>query len=89
MAVNAMLFRRWKRPKTVDVVFPVTIGIYALWPWWAMHGGPQPPKDLGTVVMGVLGWFGTSKALDTGKAKAKIEEDDDEKSTAADDKPHD
>jgi hypothetical protein len=68
---------RIKKPKTVDVVFPVTIGVYAFWPWWAMHGGPPPPKDLGTVVMGVLGWFGTSKALEVGKVKESKEDDDD------------
>lgn len=74
---------RWKKPKTVDVVFPLTIGVYALWPWWAMHGGPPPPKDLGTVVMGVLGWFGTSKALDAGKSLAPkpAKEEDDEDAT--------
>lgn len=79
-----MAWKRWKRPKTVDVVFPLTIGIYAFWPWWAMHGGPPPPKDLGTVVMGVLGWFGTSKALDVGKAKAKEDDDDAEETVAKD-----
>lgn len=82
-----MVIRRWRRLKTVDVVFPFTIGIYAFWPWWAMHGGPPPPKDLGTVVMGVLGWFGTSKALEAGKTKAK-EDDDDEEVPEQRDKPN-
>lgn len=82
-----MVFKRWRRPKTVDVVFPFTIGIYAFWPWWAMHGGPPPPKDLGTVVMGVLGWFGTSKALEVSKVKAK-EADDDEEDISPGDKPN-
>lgn len=82
-------FKRWKKPKTVDVVFPLTIGVYAFWPWWAMHGGPPPPKDLGTVVMGVLGWFGTSKALDAGKTKEpKVKGDDDEEDLQASDKPN-
>jgi hypothetical protein len=77
MVVETMIFRRFKRPKTVDVVFPLTLGVYALWPYWAVHGGPQAPRDLGTVVMGVLGWFGTSKALTATKPeKAKEEEDD-------------
>lgn len=81
MVGATMVFKRWKKPKAVDVVFPFTIGVYAFWPWWAMHGGPPPPKDLGTVVMGVLGWFGTSKALDAGKVKepkAKAGDDDEE-----------
>lgn len=82
-----MRLKRWRRPKTVDVVFPATIGVYAFWPWWAMHGGPPPPKDLGTVVMGVLGWFGTSKALDAGKTKELPKEDSDEDDLPPSDKP--
>lgn len=69
------VFKRWKKPKTVDVVFPLTVGTYVFWPWWEMHGGPPAPKDLGTVVMGVLGWFGTSKALAVGKEQAKEDKD--------------
>jgi hypothetical protein len=85
-----MVFKHWRRLKTVDVIFPATIGVYAFWPWWAMHGGPPPPKDLGTVVMGVLGWFGTSKALEAGKTrepKAKAG-DDDEDVAPEDNQPH-
>lgn len=80
-----MAWKKWKRPKTVDVVFPVTIGVYAGWPWWAAHGGPPQPTDLGTVVMGVLGWFGTAKALDIGKKKGG--ETDAEKNPQEDHKP--
>ena len=85
-----MAFKRWKRRKAVDFVFPMTIGVYAFWPWWAIHGGPQPPKDLGTVVMGVLGWFGTSKALEVGKTKAEEEDDEDatQASASKNDKPN-
>jgi hypothetical protein len=68
--------RRLRKLKTIDIVFPVVLGSYVLWPYWAMHGGPQPPKDMGTVVMGVLGWFGTSKALDVKRTKESVDDDD-------------
>jgi hypothetical protein len=74
---------RFRRPKMVDVIFPASVSVYAFWPWWAMHGGPPPPKDLGTVIMFILGWFGTSKALDVGKNTPKPPKEDDEDATPA------
>jgi hypothetical protein len=69
------------RFKSVDVVFYLTAGPSFLWPLWTQHGGPPAPKDLGTVVMGIVGIYGTTKALAVKPEKThkpKHEEDDEE-----------
>lgn len=62
-----------KSPKLADSTLSGALIAYFSWPFWAMHGGPKAPADLGTVVLAVIGLYGTQKAFNTNKETAQIE----------------
>jgi hypothetical protein len=78
----------WKpkiqKPKLADSGRSVALLGYFGWPFWAKHGGPAAPTDLGTVVLALIGLYGTQKAFNTNKetaAKAEKEKPNESDST--------
>jgi hypothetical protein len=66
-----------KRPKikVTDSAMSGSLFMYFVWPFWAIHGGPKAPTDLGTIVLALIGLYGTQKAFNTSRETSDAKTD--------------